>query len=84
MQTQAIFDTVYLVAFISYLPLSLFIIYHLIKYSPSRAVMLFTVAFFLIGTALLLFANVLLFFAIPFDQLVPSVPMPVYSPKSPF
>lgn len=84
MPSQAIFDTVYLIAFLSYLLLSFFIVYHIIRYSINKTTMVFTIAFFLIGTTLLLLANVLLFFSIPFDQLVPTITLPTYSPKSPF
>lgn len=80
-----IFDLVYLLAFLSYLILTIFITYHLVKYSGNRAVMIFSVTFFLIGTGLLLFSNALLFFAIPFDQFVPNIPMPTtYPANSPF
>lgn len=83
----AIIDLIYLLAFLSYLLLSLFIIYHIIRYSGSKTVMVFTLTFFLIGTSLLLFANALLFFSIPFDQFVPTLTLPSSyspSPKSPF
>ncbi|MDD5084255.1 MAG: hypothetical protein PHT88_05015 [Candidatus Moranbacteria bacterium] len=81
---QAIFNFIYLIVFLSYILLSMFIIYHLVRYSGNRSVMAFTVTFFLIGTACLLFANALLFFSIPFDQFIPALNMPTYSPKAPF
>lgn len=84
MQPHVIFYAVYAIAFLSYLLLSLFIIYHVIRYSADRTVMIFTILFFIVGTALLLFANTVSFLSIPFDQLIPSVPMPTYPSKSPF
>lgn len=80
---QAIFDLLYLVVFMSYLLMSLFIVYHIVKYSISKTVTAFTLLFFLVGTALLLFANAILFFSIPFDQLTLSLPTSTYSTHSP-
>jgi len=79
---QAIFDLIYLIAFISYLLLSMFIIYHVVRYTGDKAVMTVTLLFFIIGTALLLFANAVFFFAIPFDQSVPALPLPSSSPMA--
>ncbi len=76
-----IFDIIYLLAFFSYILLSLFILYHIIRYSGNKSVMIFTVFFFLTGTILLLFANALLFFSIPFDQFVPTLTLPSSYPS---
>jgi hypothetical protein len=84
MQTQTIFSIIYLLAFASYLLISVFIIYHIVRYSGNKAVMLLTVSFFILGTVCLLFANALLFSSIPFDQFVPSLAIPAYSSSSPF
>jgi hypothetical protein len=84
MQSQAIFNIVYLVAFLSYLLLSLFILYHIIRYTGNKTVMLFTIIFFLIGTTLLLLVNASFFFSIPFDQIMPTFTMPSSPPKSIF
>lgn len=84
MQIQSIFDLIYLLVFLSYLLLSLFILYHIIRYSGDRAVMAFTIILFLIGTLSLLLANSLLFFSIPFDQFVPTLSLPSYQTGSPF
>jgi hypothetical protein len=80
----AIFDLVYILAFLSYLILSLFIVYHIVRYSGSKTVMVFTLTFFLVGTALLLLANSMLFLSIPFGQFAPNLPTPAYMPNSPF
>jgi hypothetical protein len=85
---QAIFDAVYFLAFLSYILLSLFIIYHIARYSVSKTVIVFSLSFFLIGTAMLLFANGMLFFSIPFDQLttftLPSKTTTIAFPKLSF
>ncbi len=79
---QAIFDFIYLIAFVSYLLLSIFIIYHVVRYTSDKAVTTVTLLFFITGTVLLLFANAVFFFAIPFDQLIPVFPLPSSSPMA--
>lgn len=81
----SIFHIIYALAFLSYVLLSSFILYHVIRYSGSRVVMVFTIIFFLLGTVSLLIANALLFFSIPFEQFVPTLAMPAsYSARAPF
>ena len=80
---QGIFDLVYMIAFLGYIILSLFIIYHIIRYSGNKTVLTFTLIFFIVGTIALLFANATLFFSIPFDQFVPALKLPSVAPKFP-
>ena len=80
---NGIFDLLYFVVFLSYLLLSVFIVYHLLRYSGNRAVMMFTVTFFALGTFLLLVTNMKLYHDIPFDSMAPKVSLPNYSNYSP-
>lgn len=81
---QGIFDLVYMIAFLGYIILSLFIIYHILRYSGNKTTLAFTLIFFVVGTIALLFANAVLFYSIPFGQFVPTLTLPTAAPKFPF
>lgn len=64
------------------LVVSFFIVFHLAKYSINRTFARATVFFFLVGTAILLVSNILLFFSLPTDTA--SSLFPSNSLSSPF
>ncbi len=53
---------------------SFFIVFHLANYSVNRRVARFTIFIFCIGTAVLIFTNVSLFFSVPFDEIASALP----------
>jgi hypothetical protein len=84
---NGIFDILYIVVLLSYLLLSLFIIYHILRYSGNRAVMIVTLIFFVVGTFLLITSNIAFYSEIPFDTLTPELSLPnntLYTPQNPF
>ena len=62
-----LFGAMYTFFLLGSLLVSFFIVFHLAKYSVNRSFARLTITFFLVGTAILLIANVLLFFSLPAD-----------------
>jgi hypothetical protein len=74
---QPLFQLFYALLFFAYALFTLFIVFHLLNYSLNKRVATLTVAFFLLGTVVLVAANALLFFNIPFDAFtVPGFTIP--------
>ncbi len=63
----------YSILILIYALISLFIIYHLLKYSTNHALKTFSVLFFAAVSTGLLLSNVLLFFSIDWNALILSV-----------
>lgn len=64
---------IYTILFFSYVATSVFIVYHIVRYSLSRQAAIFGVALFVTVLTVLLFTNAILFFSLPLDTLIPSV-----------
>lgn len=64
---------IYTILFFSYIATSIFIVYHIVRYSLSRQTAIFGVTLFITVLTVLLFTNALIFFSLPLDTLVPFV-----------
>ncbi len=70
-----VFNIFYGVLLVTYLFFTGFIVFHLWHYTLNRSVALFTLVFFLIGTAILVSTNASLFLSIPSASLqLPGAP----------
>lgn len=69
---QALFGLLYAFLFLSYVFTTLFIVYHIAHYSLDKKTALFGILLFLAVASVLLFTNALLFFTLPFDELLPA------------
>jgi cytochrome c oxidase subunit IV len=65
-----IFGILYFILLIIYILAGIFIIYHLVKFSLSKSVMILTVGIFVSVFAALLLTNITLFFAIPWVKVL--------------
>jgi len=65
----AIFQILYAVVILVFLLLSLFIVYHLLKYSYDKKVTSLMVTIFVVFTGLLIFSNIILFLNLPLEDL---------------
>ena len=65
---QTLFHLVYTLAFLGYILLTLFIVYHIARFSMNKRVAVFVMIFFITGTILLLISNAILFFSIPLES----------------
>ncbi len=70
---QLFFGITYLIFFFGIVVASLFIMFHLSRYSLNRRLATGMTALFVVVTAVLLWANALLFFSLPLDTLL--IPM---------
>lgn len=68
---RSIFGLLYTVLFFSYIAAALFIVFHIVRYSLKRSTTLFGVTLFLVVFLVLIFANALIFFSLPIDELIP-------------
>jgi ABC-type uncharacterized transport system permease subunit len=83
--SKLLFYLLYAALFTGYVFFTLFIAYHISRYSLNKAVAAFAITLFLIGTALLAFSNAALFFSIPFENFdLPTLRVSPYSPYSSF
>jgi uncharacterized membrane protein YoaT (DUF817 family) len=64
---MSLFTILYVMLLVMYAFFTFFIVFHISRYSINRPLAPIVIAFFLIGTAILVAANVALFFSIPFD-----------------
>lgn len=72
---KPIFGLLYTVLFFSYVATALFVVFHIVRYSLSRKAALFGILLFSSVLTTLLFTNALLFFSLPFDNLLsPAAP----------
>ncbi|MCX6765380.1 MAG: hypothetical protein NT136_00175 [Candidatus Moranbacteria bacterium] len=65
----AIFGIFYLILFLFFTIAALFIVYHVIKYSFSKSVMVLTLTIFLSVFGALLFSNLMLFLSLRWDEI---------------
>lgn len=65
---RPIIGLLYTLYFFALVTTSLFIIFHLMRYSLNRKVALFGTLFFLIVFSILLFTNALIFFSLPIED----------------
>ncbi len=69
---QSFFAICYLVFFLGCVVASLFILFHLLRYALDRKIALIMSLIFTSVVLVLLVANTILFFSIPFDTILPS------------
>lgn len=67
--------SLYLVIIATYVVVSIFIAYHLKKYSLNSPLNLFLFPFFIVISTLLLFSNILLFSSVRWDELLSAILM---------
>lgn len=65
-----VFGSLYLVFFLGCFLVVLFIAYHIVRYSMSRATMLFGLTLFLSVASVLLLSNAVLFLSLPLHALL--------------
>lgn len=68
---QSLFALIYLIFLSGVVIATLFIIFHLSRYSLNRRFAFGMTIFFLIVTGMLIISNAALFFSIPFESFVP-------------
>lgn len=68
---RSIFGLLYTLLFFSYIVTALFIVFHIVRYSLKRSTTLFGVTLFLVVFFILIFANALILFSLPIDELIP-------------
>lgn len=69
---QSFFAICYLVFFLGCVVASLFILFHLLRYALDRKMALIMSLIFTSVVLVLLVANTILFFSIPFDTILPT------------
>jgi hypothetical protein len=67
--------SLYLIIIATYIIISIFIAYHLKKYSLNSPLNFFLLPFFLVISTLLLLSNFLLFSSVRWDELLSAIPM---------
>jgi hypothetical protein len=73
---RALFGLIYIFLFLGYVLASFFIVFHLSRYALDRKMAFFAILLFLVVTCILLAANVILFFQLPFDSLLMGTSLP--------
>jgi FtsH-binding integral membrane protein len=68
---QPIFGLLYTVLFFSYIATALFVVFHIVRYSLKRSTAVFGVTLFLVVFGVLIFSNALIFFSLPFNEMLP-------------
>lgn len=68
---QAFLGIVYLIFFLGCITAGLFILFHLLRYALDRKLALFMGLLFTTVAVILLATNTVLFFSLPFDELLP-------------
>jgi len=73
MSLVAIFQVLYLVVFFIMSLMSIFIIFHIVYYSYTKSSKMMMLAIFIPVAGVLLFTNLILFFQIPLNDLLPII-----------
>ena len=68
---RLLFGILYTFLFFSYVATALFVIFHLLRYSLNRRMAVLSTTLFVTVLLLLLIANALLFFTLPFEDRLP-------------
>lgn len=68
---RLLFGILYTFLFFSYVATALFVIFHLLRYSLNRRMAVLSTTLFVTVLLLLLIANALLFFTLPFEDMLP-------------
>ncbi|MBP9698009.1 MAG: hypothetical protein KBD65_02370 [Candidatus Moranbacteria bacterium] len=68
---RLLFGILYTFLFFSYVATALFVIFHLLRYSLNRRMAVLSTTLFVTVLFLLLVANALLFFTLPFEDMLP-------------
>ncbi len=70
-----IFGLLYTILFFIYIIVALFIVFHLLRYTLNRKTAVLSTSFFLVVFTILLFSNAMLFFSLPLNELLSSLPL---------
>lgn len=70
---QSLFGILYALMFLAYISAGGFIVYHFLRYSPTRTGATIGVTLFLSVFLVLLFTNAMLFFMLPIDSFFPAI-----------
>lgn len=73
---HSLFGILYAFIFLIFVSGGVFIVYHLLRYSPTRVGATISVTLFLSVFLVLLFTNAMLFFMLPLDTFFPGIDMP--------
>lgn len=76
---HSLFGILYALLFLVYVSAGIFIVYHFLRYSPTRVGATIGVTIFLSVFLVLLFTNAMLFFMIPLDTFFPGIDMPAFN-----
>ena len=68
---RPIFGLLYVLLFFSYIAVSLFVVFHLLRYSLNRKLALFSTILFCIVMTVLVFTNAMIFFSLPLEEFFP-------------
>lgn len=70
---HSLFGILYALMFLAYISAGGFIVYHFLRYSPTRTGATIGVTLFLSVFLILLFTNAMLFFMLPVDSFFPAI-----------
>lgn len=73
---HSLFGILYAFMFLIFVSGGVFIVYHLLRYSPTRVGATISVTLFLSVFLVLLFTNAMLFFMLPLDTFFPGIDIP--------
>jgi len=76
---HSLFGTLYALLFLAYVSASGFIVYHFLRYSPTKIGATVGITIFLSVFLVLLFTNAMLFFMLPLDTFFPGIDMPAFN-----
>lgn len=73
---QSLFSILYALMFLAYISAGGFVVYHFLRYSPTRTGAIIGVTLFLSVFLVLIFTNAMLFFMLPIDSFFPGIDIP--------
>ena len=76
---HSLFSTLYILMFLAYASAGGFVVYHFLRYSPTKLGATVGVTIFLSVFLVLLFTNAMLFFMLPIDTFFPGIDMPEFN-----
>lgn len=76
---HSLFGILYALMFLSYVGAGIFIVYHFLRYSPTRIGATVGITIFLSVFLVLLFTNAMFFFMLPIDTFFPGIDMPAFN-----
>lgn len=76
---NSFFGILYTLMFLAYVSAGGFVVYHFLRYSPTRLGATVGITIFLTVFIVLLFTNAMLFFMLPLDTFFPGIDMPAFN-----